>query len=305
MTALRSEVLSGDAGRVRPSLLESDDVPRRTENRAVLGLLFGGLLAVCAVAQTAPVTPAAVDPGPGAPADSVYIPDISRLIPAAQSRESVSASIQILIAMTLLTLLPSIVLMMTCFVRIVIVLSLLRQALGTQQLPPAQIITGLSIFLTLLAMAPTFDQVRKKAIDPYLNGTMQQPQAVAAAGLELRGFMFDQIEAAENVEDVYLMYEYATQQDVPAGRQLAREDVPFTALVPAFMLSELKAAFVIGFRIYLPFLVIDLVVATILVAMGMMMLPPVLISLPFKLLLFVLADGWHLVAGALLASIAA
>lgn len=280
-------------------------MPRCADNRAVLGLLFGGLLAVCAAAQSAPVPPAAADAGPAAPADSVYIPDISRLIPAAQSRESVSASIQILIAMTLLTLLPSIVLMMTCFVRIVIVLSLLRQALGTQQLPPAQIITGLSIFLTLLAMAPTFDQVRKKAIDPYLNGTLQQPQAVAAAGLELRGFMFDQIEAAENVEDVYLMYEYATQRDVPAGRQLAREDVPFTALVPAFMLSELKAAFVIGFRIYLPFLVIDLVVATILVAMGMMMLPPVLISLPFKLLLFVLADGWHLVAGALLASIAA
>ncbi len=254
--------------------------------------------AAAQVSSTTTTVATAPDAGP------LFIPDLSRFVPAANSRESLSASLQIVAAMTLLTLAPSIVLMMTCFVRIVIVLSLLRQALGTQQLPPSQVITGLSIFLTLLVMAPTGERIRAAAIDPYLTGGMPQMQAVGAAGDILRDFMFDQIEAADNADDVYLMYEYAKQKPVPDGVDLKRSDVPLTALIPAFMLSELKAAFVMGFRIYLPFLVIDMVIATILVSMGMMMLPPVLISLPFKLLLFVLADGWHLVAGSLMASVA-
>ncbi len=242
--------------------------------------------------------------GTPTPVDPIYVPDVSRFLPQASSKESLSASLQILVALTLLTVAPSIVLMMTCFVRMVVVLVLLRQALGTQQLPPSQVLVGLSLFLTFLVMAPTFERIRQGAIQPYLDGNLAQLDAVTIAGGELRTFMFDQIEASANVDDVYMMYEYAERRSVPADEVLTREQVSLTALVPAFILSELKAAFVIGFRIYLPFLVIDMVIATVLVSMGMMMLPPVLISLPFKLLLFVLADGWHLVAGSLMASVA-
>jgi flagellar biosynthesis protein FliP len=192
---------------------------------------------------------------------------------------------------------------MTCFVRMLVVLVLLRQALGTQQLPPSQVIVGLALFLTLLVMAPTFDRVNQQAVQPYLAGKLPQMQAIGKAGDELRTFMFGQIRNAGNEQDVYLMYEYAAQRDVKPDEVLDEHDVPMTALIPAFILSELKTSFIIGFRIYLPFLVIDMVISTVLVAMGMMMLPPVLISLPFKLLLFVLADGWHLIAGALMASV--
>jgi len=183
------------------------------------------------------------------------------------------------------------------------VLALLRRALGTQQLPPSQVVVGLALFMTLLVMAPTWERVRANAIDPYIDGRMGQMDAIAVASGELRDFMFRQIEAAGNEEDVYMMHEYATQRAVAEDEELHKSEVPMSALIPAFILSELKAAFILGFRIYLPFLVIDMVIATVLVSMGMMMLPPVLISLPFKLLLFVLADGWHLVAGALMASV--
>lgn len=282
--------------------------PRRRQARCLW--LWAALLAICgtSAAQSAPsgiAAPALSSTASATAAPSpIYIPDVSKLLPPAQSKESLSSSVQVLIAMTLLTLAPSIVLMMTCFVRMVVVLALLRQAIGTQTLPPAQVITGLAIFMTLLAMAPTWTRIRTAAIDPYVDGRVSQMDAIQAAGKELRSFMFAQIEAADNTEDVYMMYEYATQSKVDSNATLERDAVPTTALIPAFILSELKAAFVIGFRIYLPFLVIDLVIATILVAMGMMMLPPVVISLPFKLLLFVLADGWHIVAGSLLASVA-
>lgn len=236
-------------------------------------------------------------------ADPIYVPDLSKFLPAAGNRESLSSTLQIFVLMTVLTLLPSIVLMMTCFVRMLVVLVLLRQALGTQTLPPSQVIVGLALFMTILAMAPTWERVRTTAIDPYIAGEKPQMEALSSASGELREFMFDQIEAAGNEEDVYMMYEYAARAPVGENDTLTRAQVPMTALMPAFLVSELKAAFVMGFRIYLPFLVIDMVIATVLVAMGMMMLPPVLISLPFKLLLFVLADGWHLVAGSLMASV--
>jgi flagellar biosynthetic protein FliP len=184
-----------------------------------------------------------------------------------------------------------------------IVLVLLRQALGTQQLPPSQVLVGLALFMTILVMAPTWQRVRTEAVDPYLNDEMTQLDAISTAGVHLRDYMFRQIENSSNEQDVYMMYEYAAQRSVPEDEVLAQNDVPMTALVPAFLLSELKTAFVLGFRIYLPFLVIDMVIATVLVSMGMMMLPPVLISLPFKLLLFVLADGWHLIGGSLMASV--
>jgi len=233
----------------------------------------------------------------------LYIPDVSRWLPQATSRESLSKTLQVVVVLTLLTVAPSIFLMTTCFVRMVVVLALLRRALGTQELPPSQVMVGLALFMTILVMAPTWQRIYRQAVRPYLDGQMAQLDALAVAGQELREFMFTQIEAADNEEDVYLVYEYATQQSLPEGRELSKGDVPTSALVPAFMLSELKTAFILGFRIYLPFLVIDMVIATVLVSMGMMMLPPVLVSLPFKLLLFVLADGWHLVAGSLMASV--
>lgn len=245
---------------------------------------------------TPPVARAARD-------DPISIPDISKIVPKAKDRESLSHSLQILVLLTLLTVAPSILLMMTCFIRMLVVLVLLRQALGTQQLPPSQILIGLALFLTFLVMAPTWKRVNDQAIQPYLNDEIGQLDAIQIAGTELRGFMFDQIRNTGNEQDVYLMYEYAACRAVPADETLDEREVPTTALIPAFILSELKTAFILGFRIYLPFLVIDMVIATVLVSMGMMMLPPVLISLPFKLLLFVLADGWHLVAGSLMASV--
>ncbi len=242
--------------------------------------------------------------GPAAKADSspVYIPNLTSFLPNAKDRESISSTLQILILMTLLTVLPSILLMMTCFVRMLIVLVLLRQALGTQSVPPSQVLVGLSLFLTILVMAPTGEKIQKDAIQPYLDGG-SQTRALEVAGGHLRGFMFDQIEAAGNEQDIFMMAEYARQKPIADGEQLLRKDVGLTALIPAYLLSELKVAFILGFRIYLPFLVIDMVISTVLVAMGMMMLPPVLISFPFKLLLFVLADGWHLVGGSLMASV--
>lgn len=242
--------------------------------------------------------------GEAATGGGFYIPDVSKLLPAASGKEALSSSLQILVLMTLLTVAPSLLLMMTSFVRMLVVLVLLRQALGTQSLPPSQVLVGLALFMTFLVMGPTWEKIRTQAVDPYLNNEISQTKAISVAGDNLRNFMCDQIERAGNEQDVYMLYEYATQKTVPADEQLTREQVPMSALAPAFLLSELKTAFIIGFRIYLPFLVIDMVIATVLVAMGMMMLPPVLISLPFKLLLFVLADGWHLIGGALMASVA-
>ncbi|MBK9127835.1 MAG: flagellar type III secretion system pore protein FliP [Phycisphaerales bacterium] len=238
-----------------------------------------------------------------AAADPIYVPDLSRVLPAANDRTALSSSLQIVVLLTILAIAPSILLMMTAFTRILVVLILLRQALGTQQLPPSQVLTGLAMFMTFLVMAPTGQRINERALQPYLDGRLDQLTAIDLANQELRGFMFAQIRAAGNEQDVYLMHEYAVQRSIPENETIDEHDVSTAALIPAFILSEMKTAFLIGFRIYLPFLVIDLVIATVLVAMGMMMLPPVLISLPFKLLLFVLADGWHLVAGALMASV--
>jgi len=271
----------------------------RDRRFALLCCLLLGAAAVPSVAADSTVRAAEAS----AAKDPVYIPDVSHWLPPAASRESLSRSLQIVVLLTLLAVAPGLLLLMTCFVRMLVVLALLRQALGTQQLPPSQIMIGLALFMTFLVMAPTWERIRTRAIDPYLEGRLPQLDAIAAASAELREFMFAQIEAAQNQEDVYLMYDYATRRALPADQVIRKSDVPMTALVPAFVLSELKTAFVLGFRIYLPFLVIDMVIATVLVSMGMMMLPPVLISLPFKLLLFVLADGWHLVAGALMASV--
>jgi flagellar biosynthetic protein FliP len=267
-----------------------------------IALLVGCVVALFALGGASAVAQAEA-PAAAQPPGNLYIPDVSKVIPPADDPETLSNSLQILVLITILTVAPSIVLMTTCFVRIIVVLGLLRRALGTQSLPPNQVITGLALIMTFLVMAPVGTRINEQALQPYMRGEMAQMDALAIAVNELRGFMFDQIEAAGNEDDVYMMVEYANQTSIGQDESLTRGDVPTVALVPAFVLSELKTAFIIGFKIYLPFLVIDMVIATILVSMGMMMLPPVLISLPFKLLLFVLADGWHLVVGSLMASI--
>jgi flagellar biosynthetic protein FliP len=231
------------------------------------------------------------------------IPDLSALAPPATGPQGVSSSLRILVLMTVLSLAPSILIMMTSFTRIMIVLALLRQAIGTQQLPPGQVLVGIALILTMLVMAPTWHQMKADAVDPYLDGRLSQAAAIERGAAPLRDFMFRQIEAGGNEEGVYLFNEYV-HGPLPDGAQLEPDHVGMAELVPAFVLSELKTSFIMGFRIYLPFLVIDMVISSILISMGMMMLPPVLISLPFKLMLFVLADGWDLVVGSLLRSFA-
>lgn len=212
-------------------------------------------------------------------------------------RETFSAAMQVIILLTVLSLAPSIMILMTAFTRIVIVLSLLRQALGTQQLPPNQVLVGLAIFMTFVVMSPTLESINTIALQPYLKGDISQLEGLQRAQLPIRSFMQNQIEVAQNVDDVDLFMRFSGKPPATTW-----EEVPTMTMIPAFVLSELKTAFLIGFRIYLPFLIIDLVISAILISMGMMMLPPVLISLPFKLLLFVLVDGWHLITAGLMSS---
>ena len=217
-------------------------------------------------------------------------------------RPGLSAAVNIMILLTVLTIVPSIMLMCTCFLRILVVLGLLKQALGTQSLPPSQVITGLALFMTMIVMAPTIDRIWSEAVEPYNAGEIRDYDELwDRAKQPVRDFMFDQIEATGNWSSVYMVLEYRGV-DVSEPENLTRADVDMVALIPAYMLSELKVAFLMGFRVYLPFLVIDMVIASMLISMSMMMLPPVLISLPFKLMLFVMVDGWTLVVGNLMRS---
>ena len=217
-----------------------------------------------------------------------------------KSPEGMVSTLQIMLVLTVLTLAPAIVIMTTSFVRLVVVLSILRQALGTGQLPPSQVITGLSLFITLLIMAPAWQQVYREAILPYTERRIGLEEAFEKADRPIREFMCRQIEKTGNYDDIWLFMRYV--KDVPTPVEY--QDVPWRALLPAFMLSELKTAFLIGFMIFLPFLVLDMIIASVMVSMGMMMLPPVMISLPFKLMLFVLMNGWNLVVMALMESFA-
>ncbi len=214
------------------------------------------------------------------------------------SPEGLSSAIQVMLLLTVLSLAPAFLLMTTCFVRIVVVLSLCRKAMGADQLPPNQVITALSLFITLLIMTPVWKQVYNEAIVPYTNKQIDLEQAWGKGVEPVRRFMAMQIARTGNSEDVHLFLQYLPDHPTPKDYN----DVPLQALVPAFMLSELKTAFLIGFQIYLPFVILDMVIAAVMVSMGMMMLPPVIISMPFKLLLFVLVDGWHLVVGMLMES---
>jgi len=221
------------------------------------------------------------------------LPSLSLSFQNNQKPQDVVSVLRIVLLLTVLSLAPAILVMMTSFTRIVIVLSFLRQALGTQQMPPNQVIVGLSLFLSLFVMGPTFKTISTQAIEPYMAEKIDQTTAFARAEAPLREFMFKQTRE----KDIELFVSLS-KEEKPANR----EAVSTLVLIPAFITSELKTAFQIGFMLYLPFLVLDLVVASVLMAMGMMMLPPVLISLPFKLLLFVLVDGWDLVVSSLVKS---
>ena len=207
--------------------------------------------------------------------------------------QTYTLTLQVLLLMTAVTLLPAILLMMTAFTRIVIVLGLLRQALGAGQTPPNQVLIGLALFLTLFVMSPVVDRINEQAVKPYLAGSIDSTAALGNAIVPLKGFMLHQTRESD----------IATFVRIAGGKGYATpQDVPLSVLVPAFVTSELKTAFMIGFLVFIPFVIIDLVVASVLMSMGMMMLSPVLISLPFKLMLFVLVDGWSLVMGTLAAS---
>ena len=207
--------------------------------------------------------------------------------------EPLSLSLQLLLIMGLLTILPALILMMTSFTRILVVLAILRQALGLQQSPPNQVLIGLSLFLSLFVMAPTLERVNQAAIAPYSAGQINAEQAIAAAGDQFHAFMIRQ--TRDN--DLEMFAEIA---NAPAFA--SPQDVPFSILLPAFVTRELKTAFEISFMLFLPFLVIDLVVSSVLMSLGMMMMSPMMVSLPFKLLLFVLVDGWALLMGSLASS---
>ncbi len=202
-------------------------------------------------------------------------------------------SLQLLIALTVLSLVPAILMLATSFTRIVVVLSLLRTAIGIPQLPPNQVLVGLSIFLTMFVMAPTFTKVNNDAVQPYLSNAITQDEAFQRGQAPFRDFMLKQTRE----EDLKVFIDLSKEP-----RPKSSQDVPLEVLLPAFVVSELKTAFMMGFLLFIPFLIIDLVVASALMSMGMVMVPPTQIALPFKLLLFVLVDGWHLVVGMLLDS---
>ncbi len=207
--------------------------------------------------------------------------------------QQMGTSLQLLMALTVLTLAPSILMLMTSFTRIVIVLSFVRNALGTQQLPPNQVLVGLALFLSFFVMAPTWNQINTNAIQPYMKNQITQTEALTKAEEPLRDFMFKQTRE----KDLELFVGLAKME-----RPKTYRDIPTYVLIPAFVISELKTAFQMGFAIFIPFMVIDMIVSSTLMSIGMMMLPPMMISLPFKILLFVLVDGWHLVVQSLVTS---
>ncbi len=226
-------------------------------------------------------------------AHAVALPTITFAIDDVESPQKVSNALQILFILTILSVAPAILLMTTCFTRIVIVLGFVRQAMGTQNMPPTQVIIGLALFLSFFVMSPTLNKINQDALQPYIHEEIQQSAALEKAISPMREFMFSQVK-----EEALALLTGLTLDKEP----VKQEDIPTMTLIPAFMLSELKRAFQMGFMIYIPFLVIDMIVASILMSMGMMMLPPVIISMPFKLLLFVLVDGWNLVVGSLIKS---
>lgn len=226
-------------------------------------------------------------------AEPLTIPKLGISITNAKAPKDVAATIQIFLLLTILTLAPAILMLMTSFPRIIIVLSFLRQALGSQQIPPNQVLIGLALFMTFFIMKPVGQEIYDKAWKPYVDDKITLEKSVDEGLKPIRIFMFKQTREKDLALFIFLS---------KTARPKNQNDVPTTVLIPAFIISELKTAFTVGFLIYVPFLIVDMVVASTLMSMGMMMLPPVMISLPFKLLLFILVDGWHLISRALLVS---
>lgn len=223
----------------------------------------------------------------------ITYPSVNLGFKTTENPNEVVGAIRLIIMLTVLTLAPAILIMMTGFTRIIIVLSFLRQALGVQQMPPNQLLVGMALFLTFFVMGPAFTEINEAALKPYMNGQLKQEEALEKGLAPLRRFMFNQTRDSDLALFVRLS---------KIERPKTRADVPTLVLVPSFILSELKTAFQIGFIIFLPFLVIDIVASSVLMSMGMMMLPPVVISLPFKIMLFVLVDGWGLLVGSMVRS---
>ena len=225
--------------------------------------------------------------------EAIPLPNITLGFEDADDPEKVSSALQILVLLTILTLAPAILIMTTSFARIIIVLSFLRQAMGTQQTPPTQILIGLALFLTMFVMGPVWSEINEGALKPYMEEELGQFEALKLAEIPIKRFMLNHTRE----KDLSLFVNLSEDKNPQSI-----EDVSIQTVVPAFIISELKTAFQIGFLIYIPFLILDMVVASILLSMGMMMLPPVLISLPFKLMLFVMVDGWYLTVGSLMRS---
>lgn len=223
-----------------------------------------------------------------------YVPTVD-FFKRSEDPKEVATTLEIILLLTILTLAPAIVLMMTSFTRIIIVLSFIRRAIGIQELPPNQVLISLALILTFMIMTPTFKEIKDYAIVPYMNKEISQKEAMSRAVLPLRKFMFPQTRS----KDLILFLEIS---GIKPTRDMKREDIPTSVLVPAFIVSELRRAFIMGFLIFIPFVIIDLVISSILISMGMLVLPPVLISLPLKVFVFVIVDGWHLVIGSLVSS---
>ena len=225
--------------------------------------------------------------------EAIPFPNITLGVEDADNPEKVSSALQILVLLTILTLAPAILIMTTSFARIIIVLSFLRQAMGTQQTPPTQILIGLALFLTMFVMGPVWSEINEGALKPYMEEELGQFEALKLAEIPIKRFMLNHTREKDLSLFINLSEDKSPESE---------EDISIQTIVPAFIISELKTAFQIGFLIYIPFLILDMVVASILLSMGMMMLPPVLISLPFKLMLFVMVDGWYLTVGSLMKS---
>jgi flagellar biosynthesis protein FliP len=243
------------------------------------------LVPAIANAQTAPTAPTAPN--------AIPIPSINIGVGQAKNPKEVVGALQIMLLLTVLTLAPTLLVLMTSFTRIVIVLSFVRTAIGTQSTPPNQVLVGLALLLTFFVMSPVIKAVNADALQPYLKNQISQQVALDRAAQPVRNFMFKQTRE----KDLELFYSISKEP-----RPKTRADVPTYILIPAFVISELKTAFEIGFALYIPFIVIDMVTASILLSMGMMMIPPILISLPFKILIFILVDGWNLTVAALFTS---
>jgi flagellar biosynthesis protein FliP len=234
-----------------------------------------------------------VSPDIQAQGTAMPFPKVTMEVGKAAKPEDVSVTLQILFFMTILSLAPALLILTTAFTRIIVVFYFLKQALGTPQMPPSQVIVGLAIFLTMFIMAPVWTKVNTQALQPYLDGKMTMQQAYDTGIVPLRDFMFKQTRQ----EDLALFVKMANNE-----KPKTKDDVPTQALIPAFAISELRTGFQIGFMLFIPFLIIDMVISSILMSMGMMMLPPMTISIPFKILLFILIDGWNLLVKSLLAS---